>query len=49
MADLDDNSLRKIYHNPYQNIELATLDKLARALNIDASMLVESDPPLPKE
>ena len=25
-----------------------TLDKLARALNVDVSLLIESDPPLPK-
>ena len=25
-----------------------TLDKLATALNVDASLLIESDPPLPK-
>jgi DNA-binding Xre family transcriptional regulator len=25
-----------------------TLDKLARALDVDVSLLVESDPPLPK-
>lgn len=48
LADLDDNTLRKIYHNPYTNIELVTLDRIARALRVDASLLIESDPPPPK-
>lgn len=47
-ADIDNKTLRNIYQNPHQTITTETLDKLAQALNIDASQLLESDPPLPK-
>lgn len=48
LADLDYQTVRKIYKNPYQIINTETLEKLARALQVDASLLIESDPPLPK-
>lgn len=48
MADLDNKSVARIFQNPHQYISTETLDKIAQALNIDASMLLESDPPLPK-
>lgn len=48
MADLNTKSVSRIFHDPYHYISTETLDKIAQALNIDASMLLESDPPLPK-
>ena len=41
-ADIAYNTLRKIYRDPYYLINLATLDKLATALDVDASELIES-------
>ena len=31
----------------YKRADLKTLDKLAQALNVDVSLLIKSDPPLP--
>ncbi|HET8910635.1 MAG TPA: helix-turn-helix transcriptional regulator [Ktedonobacteraceae bacterium] len=38
------NTIRLIYRNPYRDIDLLTLDKLAKALQVDASELIESVP-----
>jgi DNA-binding Xre family transcriptional regulator len=43
-ADIAYNTLRTIYRDPYRQIKSATLDKLARALQVDASELIESTP-----
>ena len=37
------NTLRTLYRDPYRTVNTATLDKLARALNVDASELIESE------
>ncbi|HVB73399.1 MAG TPA: helix-turn-helix transcriptional regulator [Ktedonobacteraceae bacterium] len=42
------NTLRTIYRDPYRPLSTVTLDKLAGALGVDASLLIESDPPLPR-
>jgi DNA-binding Xre family transcriptional regulator len=47
-ANIAYNTLRTIYRDPHRQITTITLDKLAQALNVDASLLIESDPPLPK-
>ncbi|MEO8974092.1 MAG: helix-turn-helix transcriptional regulator [Ktedonobacteraceae bacterium] len=47
-ADVDVKTLRRIFCNPTEIVTTETLDKLAIALNVDASLLIESDPPLPK-
>lgn len=47
-ADIDVKTLRRIFRNPTEIVTTDTLDKLAIALNVDASLLIESDPPLPK-
>ena len=47
-ADIDVKTLRRIFRNPTEIVTTETLDKLAVALNVDASLLIESDPPLPK-
>jgi DNA-binding Xre family transcriptional regulator len=36
------NTLRTIYRNPYRQVSTATLDRLAKALDVDASELLES-------
>jgi len=47
-ANIDVKTLRRILRNPTEIVTTETLDKLATALNVDASLLIESDPPLPK-
>jgi len=47
-ADVDLRTIQRIYRDPHTIITLESLDRLARALNIDASVLIENDPPLPK-
>ncbi|QBD81551.1 XRE family transcriptional regulator [Ktedonosporobacter rubrisoli] len=47
-SGLDIRVVQRVMRNSEENITLATLDKLARALNIDPSLLIESEPPLPK-
>lgn len=48
-ANLDPKTLRHIYQNPYANIELHTLDRLAHVLQVDPRELIEPvlKPPLP--
>lgn len=38
------NTIRLIYRDPYREINMPTLDKLAKALKVDASELIESAP-----
>ncbi|MFL5628907.1 MAG: helix-turn-helix domain-containing protein [Ktedonobacteraceae bacterium] len=42
-ADVDLRTIQRIYKDPYTNINLVTLDKLATALDINASLLIESE------
>jgi DNA-binding Xre family transcriptional regulator len=37
------NTLRTLYRDPYRPLSTITLDKLARALGVDASELIESE------
>ncbi len=41
-ADVDLRTIQRIYKDPYTNIGLHTLDKLSTALEVDASLLIES-------
>lgn len=43
------NTIRLIYRNPYRDINLPTLNRLAQALDVDASLLIESVPDAPAE
>ncbi len=43
-ADVDLRTIQRIYRDPYTNIGMHTLDKLATALGVDASSLIESVP-----
>ena len=46
---VDLKTIQKIYRDPTGTvITIETLGKLATALNVDVSLLLESDPPLPK-
>ncbi|HEU0003191.1 MAG TPA: helix-turn-helix transcriptional regulator [Ktedonobacteraceae bacterium] len=47
-ANIDLRTLRKIYREPTSIVTTETLGRLATALNVDVSLLLESDPPLPK-
>jgi DNA-binding Xre family transcriptional regulator len=45
MANVDLTTIQRIYHNPTTaNVTLLTLDKLAKALGVDVSELIESIP-----
>jgi transcriptional regulator with XRE-family HTH domain len=48
MADVDVKTVQRIYRNPTTIVTTAVLDRIATALNVDVSLLLESDPPLPK-
>ncbi|MBX5459051.1 MAG: helix-turn-helix transcriptional regulator [Thermogemmatispora sp.] len=49
LADLNVGMIQRIFHDPYTNITLTTLEKLARALRVDPSELIELEPPLEEE
>ncbi len=38
------NTLRTIYRDPYRRVSTDTLDRIATALDVDASELIESVP-----
>lgn len=40
-ADISYNTLRMIYRDPYRDISLSTLDRIAIALNTDPRELIE--------
>ena len=43
-ADIDFKTVQRIYRDPYREVTTTTLDKLAQALGVDASELIESVP-----
>ncbi len=43
-AQISHNTLRTIYKDPYRRVNTATLDKIASALDVDVSELIESVP-----
>lgn len=43
-ADIAYNTLRTIYRDPYRQVTTTTLDKLARALGVPATDLIETVP-----
>jgi transcriptional regulator with XRE-family HTH domain len=48
-SQVDLKTIQKLFRQPTSTIiTTETLDKLATALNVDVSLLIESDPPLPK-
>jgi transcriptional regulator with XRE-family HTH domain len=44
MADIDAKTIRRIYKRPTTSVTIILLDRLAKALKVDASELVESIP-----
>ena len=44
VANIDENTLKRIYRDPYAIITTETLDKLARALGAPSSALIEDVP-----
>lgn len=44
LSGVDENRLRTLYRNPYSIVTTETLGKLAAALNVDASELIENVP-----
>lgn len=46
-SGVDITTLQKIWRNPYTNITIEILGKLARGLGVDASELVEGQADLP--
>ena len=44
VANIDENTLKRIYRDPYAIITTETLDKLARALGVPSSELIEDVP-----
>lgn len=43
-AHISHNTLRTIYKDPYRRVNTATLDKIARALNVSTNELIEDVP-----
>ncbi len=44
VANIDENTLKRIYRDPYAIITTETLDKLAKALGVSSSALIEDVP-----
>jgi DNA-binding Xre family transcriptional regulator len=44
VANIDENTLKRIYRDPYAIITTETLDKLAKALGFPSSALIEDVP-----
>jgi transcriptional regulator with XRE-family HTH domain len=44
LSDVDYKTIQRIYREPTREITTTTLDKIAKALGVDASELVESIP-----
>jgi hypothetical protein len=36
--------MRRLWHDPYRNVDITVLDRIAKALGVDASQLIESVP-----
>jgi transcriptional regulator with XRE-family HTH domain len=44
MADVDVRTMRRIYRNPFTSVTLHLLNRIANALGVDASDLIETVP-----
>ena len=44
VANIDENTLKRIYRDPYAIITTETLDKLAKALGVPSSALIQDVP-----
>lgn len=43
MSDVSYDTIQQIYHNPYKDVNLSTLEKLADALDVDVCALFEKE------
>ena len=41
MSDVSYDTIQQIYHNPYKDVNMSTLEKLADALKVEVSELFE--------
>jgi len=48
-SGVDIKTVQKIYRHPTTIVTTETLDKLSKVLNVDASLLIASIPPLAKD
>ena len=46
-SGVDIRTVQRIFRDPTRVVTTETLDKFARALGVDVSLLVVSDPPMP--
>ena len=44
LADVGYSTIRRIFDDPYYSINLSTLDKIAKALDVPATELIEEVP-----
>jgi transcriptional regulator with XRE-family HTH domain len=44
LSDVDPKAIRRIYQNPNASLSLYILDRIAKALQVDVSELIESVP-----
>jgi DNA-binding Xre family transcriptional regulator len=49
LSDIDPNTLKRLYRDPFTNVSIYTLDKIARALGVDVRDLIETLPDPPSE
>lgn len=49
LADIDQGTMRRIFNHPTPNITLETLNRLAGALRMHPSDLIEYEPDPPRE
>lgn len=47
-SGVDIRTVQRIFRDPTRIVTTETLGKFAKVLNVDVSLLIESDPPLPK-
>jgi transcriptional regulator with XRE-family HTH domain len=43
-ADIDFKTVQRIFHNPYRDISMSTLEKIAKALETPVINLIEETP-----
>ena len=48
MSDVSYDTIQQIYHNPYKDVNMSTLEKLADALNVSVCDLFEKQEGEPK-
>jgi len=49
MADVGYSTIRRIFDDPYYSVNFATLERIAKALEVSATDLIEEVPDNPKQ